>query len=269
MTFGLRAVPLDLRDVEVVRARRPLLIAHRGGVIAPDAPENSLAAIRGAAECGYDLVELDVIRPADDEPILFHDRAGTLLTNCGIDTPLAALTARELAAIRYRACDEPIATLAAALALCRQRGLGVMLDIKERGGSLITPGFVRRIAALLDEHGLTAATLVDSRHPLVREGLAGRALFSVAEEDCGRARQGAAVPLRGQFWFGLPEHLPDDAVPALQRNGALVIPAINTFRYPPHAHARLARDDIGRLRAAGVDGFQIDAIYGTLVRVAG
>lgn len=268
MRSGLRAMPLDLHDVAAVRARRPLLIAHRGGVIAPDAPENSLAAIRRAAERGYDLVELDVIRPADDEPVLFHDRAGTLLTNCGIDAPLVTLTARELTAIRYRACDEPIATLAAALALCRQLSLGVMLDIKERGGSRVTPAFVRRIAALLDEHELTAATLVDSRHPLVREGLAGRALFPVAEEDYRRVRQGAVVPLRGQFWFGLPEHLPDDAVPALRRNGALVIPAINTFRYPPHAHARLARDDIERLRAAGVDGFQLDAIYGTLLQGA-
>lgn len=46
---------IDLRDRGDVRVRHPLLIAHRGGVIAPAAPEDSLAAIRSAAEHGYDL----------------------------------------------------------------------------------------------------------------------------------------------------------------------------------------------------------------------
>ncbi|WP_209330081.1 glycerophosphodiester phosphodiesterase family protein [Lunatimonas salinarum] len=36
------------------------LIAHRGGVVGPDAPENSLAALEKAIERGYLIVEIDM-----------------------------------------------------------------------------------------------------------------------------------------------------------------------------------------------------------------
>jgi hypothetical protein len=63
------------------------------------------------------------------------------------------------------------------------------------------------------------------------------------------------------FWFGLPHQLPSDMVARLQRNGAYVFPAINTFRYPEQGRYDLARKDIQRLDGAGVDGYQIDSIY--------
>ena len=56
---------LNLRDRYSIKKRKPLLIAHRGGVLSPDTPENSLGAIRLAAHRGYDMVELDV-REAKD-----------------------------------------------------------------------------------------------------------------------------------------------------------------------------------------------------------
>ncbi len=264
MECGAREALLDLRKATAVGARRPLLIAHCGGVIAPEAPENSLAAIRLAGSHGYDMVELDVTRPKDDEPVLFHNWTGNLPMNCGVDARLVDHTARELAALRYRASTEPIATLAQALALCRQLRLGVMLDIKARAGSDLTPGFVRRIGVLLEEYALTSAAVTISPHPLVREILAGQAWFPVAEADFHRVALGETSSRRGQFWLGLPEQLPDTVVSALQKVGALVLPAINTFRYPSHGRETLARADIDRLRTAGVDGFQIDSVYGPI-----
>jgi len=253
--------PIDLRDISAVRARYPLLIAHRGGVITPDTPENTLAAMRLAGSQGYDMVELDVIRPKDDEPVLFHDPAGSLMRQCGIDARLADLTAQELTTIHYRTSAEPIATLAQGLELCQRLRLGVMLDVKTPDGSPLTADFVRRIRALLEEYALAPAAVSISPSPLLREALAEQILFPVAEEDIRRTSQGNAPRLRGHFWFGLPEELPDAAVPALQGAGALVLPAINIHRYPRHAHDVLARADIDRLRRAGVDGFQIDSVY--------
>ena len=81
---------IDFSDTEAVRARRPLLIAHRGGVIAPNAPECSLAAIRLAAEHGYHMVELDAQEAKDGEPVVFHD--WTLTRSCGIDKKIRELT---------------------------------------------------------------------------------------------------------------------------------------------------------------------------------
>lgn len=262
MTRNMRASLIDLRDAEAIRERRPVTIAHRGGVITPNSPENSLAALRAAANSGYDMVELDVVKPRDDEPVLFHDGSGNLLRNCGIDARIAERTASELTAVRYRASQECIATLAQALALCAQHRLGVMLDIKEMGESEIARDFVVRIRELLEEHGLTTAAVTISFHPLVRDVLSEHVLFRVTNDDVERARQAREPMLRGGFWFDLPEHLPNAAVSVLQQAGALVLPAVNSFRYPPHGHEALAREDIERLRAAQVDGFQIDSIYG-------
>jgi len=131
-----RTTLIDVADPVVLAARRPLLIAHRGGVLGPAAPENSLAAIRRAADHGYDLVELDVTRPRDDEPVLFHERDGTLWRNCGVAGRLVDLTARELATLRYRATAEPIATLAlfrdVALVVAADLGYRYPLDLDER-----------------------------------------------------------------------------------------------------------------------------------------
>jgi len=256
---------IDLRDITAVRARAPLLIAHRGGVITPSAPENTLAAIYLAAREGYDMVELDVSRPKDEEPILFHDSDGSLRTQCGINSRLVDLAAQELTTVHYRASTEPIATLAAGLALCQHLRLGVMLDIKIPTSSPLTAGFVQRIRDLLEEYALTTAAVSISSSPLLCEVLAEHVLFPIAEEDVRRVSRGDASRVWGRFWFGLPEELPDALVPALQDAGVLVLPAINIHRYPRHAYDVLARADIDRLRTAGVDGFQIDAVYRAFV----
>jgi len=50
----------------------PAVFAHRGfaGVF----PENTVAAVRGAAELGADAVEIDVQPTADGDVVVFHDR---------------------------------------------------------------------------------------------------------------------------------------------------------------------------------------------------
>ena len=242
---------IDLRDPAALKARRPLLVAHRGGVIAANAPENSLAAIHLAALHGYDMVELDVRPAADGVPVLFHGlMGGNLLVDCGVEGMVEDLTGEQLAAIRYRASSECIASLADALALCVSLGLGVMLDIKAGDPS---PAFLQRIADLLRAHDLGSATVTINRHPLIGEHLAGEVMLPVTEEDARRIQQGEQLSLHGQFRFGWAMALPNEAVEALHRAGALVIPAINSFHYPLHARHALARQDVRRLRAAGVD----------------
>ena len=113
---------IDLSDADAVRAHRPFLIAHRGGVIAPNAPECSLAAIRLAAEHGYHMVELDAQEAKDGEPVVFHD--WTLTRSCGVGKKIRELTSGEARAIVYRGSDQHIATLSEALALEMPRRRG-------------------------------------------------------------------------------------------------------------------------------------------------
>lgn len=256
---------INLRDAACIRARRPVLVAHRGGVIAANAPENSLGAIQLAAVHGYDMVELDVREAKDGEPVLFHGSAGRgLWMDCGVPHFVEELTAEELVTLHYRASTEHIATLAQALELCASLGLGVMLDIK---AGQLSERYLERIAELLRAHECGSSTVTIALEDEIRAALGDQVIMPVSKEDEGRVCRGKVVSLKGQFWFGWAAELPNTTVSALQENGAFIIVSINTFHYPAHAQQSLARQDVRRLLAGGVEGFQIDSAYGELFGV--
>jgi hypothetical protein len=253
---------INLHDPDAIHTRRPLLITHRGGVIAPDAPENSHNAIDLAAHQGYDMVELDVRAARDGEPVLFHGFGrGNLLIDCGVAAEVHTLTSGELAALRYRGTDQSILTLQEGLRLCAALNLGIMLDLKTDGHAPLATPFLERIAELLDAYCLMDATLTICSRPEVRKVFGQRILHRATEREAEQVRSGARESLAGWFWFGGPEEITDPEIAWLQQQGALVIPCINTFRYPHHSFGQLERADIARLHAANVDGYQIDSVY--------
>jgi glycerophosphoryl diester phosphodiesterase len=98
----------------------PSVIAHRGAWGA-GVPENSLAAFERAIDLGADMIEFDVRRTRDGEPIIFHDAelAGA---------PVANLTRSEiedLAGVLPPLLDE-------ALELARGR-IALDVELKEDG----------------------------------------------------------------------------------------------------------------------------------------
>jgi len=250
---------IDLNDTDQVRERRPLLIAHRGGVITERSPECSLAAIELAAESGYSMVELDVQSSLDGVPIVFHDRS--LLTACGRPDRTSDYSASELLTVVYTGTSQKIISLEIALRKCRALGLGVMLDLKH--GREDAP-FLDRVDQLITRCQLTTAAVSISRSVEARERLK-HVMFRPTKEQLSRFNKGENVDLEGTFWFGLPRDLSSADVARLKACGAYVFPAINSFRYPEEGDRELARKDIKRLVSAGVDGFQIDSIYSDLV----
>ncbi len=246
---------IDVWDAAKVRARRPLLIAHRGGVVAPGAPECSQKAVEMPAAHRYDMVELDTWESKDNHPVVFHDQ--NMMRACGIDGKISDFTLEAVTQIRFLNSDETITSLDAMLGLCRSLNLGVMFDIKSGDGSDL---FFNRILDLIEKHDLDKAcvTLGGSR---TRKYLKGRALLTLPGEMLEKVKKGESVDLNGFFWFGVPKTWPIDLVKPVQENGALVIPALNTFRYSEENHRIEAREDAERLLEAGVDGFQIDSIY--------
>ena len=250
---------IDLNDTAQVRERRPLLIAHRGGVITERSPECSLAAIELAAESGYSMVELDVQSSLDGVPIVFHDRS--LLTACGRPGRTSDYSASELLIVVYTGTSQKIISLEIALRKCRALGLGVMLDLKH--GREDAP-FLDRVDQLITRCQLTTAAVSISGSVEAREQLK-HIMFTPTNGQMSRFNRGENVDLKGTFWFGLPRDLSSADVARLKACGAYVFPAINIFRYPEEGHRELARKDIERLVSAGVDGFQIDSIYSDLV----
>jgi hypothetical protein len=250
---------IDLKDPAQVRERRPLLIAHRGGVITEESPECSLAAIELAAESGYAMVELDVQCSRDGVPIVFHDES--LMTACGRRGRTSDYSASELLTFVYTGTSQKIISLETALEECRARGLGVMFDLKHDQEDA---PFLDRLDRLITLCRLTTAAVSISGSVKARERLE-HVLFRPTKEQMSRFRKGENVDLERTFWFGLPRDLPSADVARLKACGAYVFPAINTFRYPEEGDRELARADIERLISAGVDGFQIDSIYSDLV----
>ncbi len=246
---------IDLSDAQMVHTRRPILIAHRGGVITSISPECSLAAIEAAAHDKYDMVELDVQETSDHLPVVFHDRS--MLKACGIDSKISEKTLSEITQIRYIAGGQPVASLEDALHLCKKLNLGIMLDIKLAGSET----FFERIRNLITEIGFPNAVVTINGNPVIRKNVESISWLTVTNEEFKRVQEGESLDLKRRFWFGLPQDLPVEMIRKLHDCGALVIPGVNIFRYPGEVHLELAKKDIEDLNEHWVDGFQIDSVY--------
>jgi len=247
---------INLNNREQVQRRRPLLVAHRGGVVSPQAPECSATAIEAAMDI-FDMIELDVRTSKDGVPVVFHDRS--LLKACGVDKRIADLPVSEIATMKYLNTDTTILTLDSALALCRLLSMGVMFDIKEADEAEL-----QEIVRLTRKHGLENSAVTINGDATIQKHLrAVSRIRLLSEEQADKMIRDSkeSLPLKGYFWFGLPKDVPLERVADFQRHGALIIPGVNVFRYPREEHLKSAEKDIHRLREAGVDGFQIDSVY--------
>lgn len=140
---------------------RPLIIAHRGASL--EAPENTLAAFRAARARSADGVELDVMRCASGEVVVFHDH--DLERLAGRPERIRALP---LAALReVRIGGQPIPTLGEAL---EELGddLLVNIELKSLGGptALRDDGLTSAVAGLVRRHALGRRVLVSSFNPV-------------------------------------------------------------------------------------------------------
>ena len=251
--------PIDFKNRSSIERQKPILVAHRGGVITERTPECSLAAIRLAKQQGYAMVELDVQKSRDGIPIVFHDN--DLKKACAIDNRIADMDSKRIVEIAFSQTDQTIVTLDRALEECLALCLGVMLDVKVRDDE----PFYQTIGNLIKKYKYESSTITISNDPALRKCFEGVVMLTVTSEEFRRVQNGETVDLSGKYWFGLPHQIPDDTVKRLRQNGAYVIPAINTFRYPADNHYELARQDINRLTRAGVEGFQIDSVYRPLL----
>ena len=171
-------------------AHAPLarVVAHRGA--SGEAPENTLAAIRLAAEQGARAVEIDATTSADDVAFVHHD---TRLERCTSGTG---------ALHEHAACDldglvagaghagherEPLPRLADAIRLAAERGMRLNVEIKP------PPGRERTVAAGVCE---TVAAAGDAAAGLVFSSFAAEALAEARERlpSVPRALLVGAIP---------------------------------------------------------------------------
>lgn len=129
--------PVRLGPLECLLAAdcgRVLVAAHRGYHLTH--PENSLAALRAAAQIGADFIEVDVRHTADEVLVLMHDDTVNRTTTG--EGAVDALSWAELQALDLLKSDPgdteslKIPLFSEALALARE--LGVMLYIDQKTG---------------------------------------------------------------------------------------------------------------------------------------
>lgn len=135
--------------------RRVIRIAHRGA--SAYAQENSLTAIRKAAEMGSDMVEVDVRITVDHVPVIIHDE--NLQRVFGVSGSVSDFTLDELIAMTPDGL-EPIMSLEALIDACRSLHIGLYLDIKQ-----VSPQSLPRMVTTLREKGMLNAAIFGSFRP--------------------------------------------------------------------------------------------------------
>lgn len=110
-----------------------VLVAHRG--LAPDLPENTMAAFEDVAERGVGVIEIDLRGTKDGEVVIMHDETVDRTTNGSGET--VALTLAEIkeldAGIKTgdAFAGQEVPTFEEALEFAQQHGVMLLLDIKE------------------------------------------------------------------------------------------------------------------------------------------
>lgn len=124
------------------RDGRPRVIAHRG--FADVFPENTVAAVRGAAERGATMVEIDCRQCASGEVVVHHDETVDRVTEeCG---PLREYSASALGSMDVLESGYGIPTLETVVEELPE-GVGLNVELKEPGIADAVLGLVGSLEA--------------------------------------------------------------------------------------------------------------------------
>ncbi|WP_442484750.1 glycerophosphodiester phosphodiesterase family protein [Aeoliella sp. SH292] len=136
------------------------IIGHRGG--AAHAPENSLAAIRGAIRARAHWVEIDVQETSDGHVVVVHDRDLKRLAGDGGEVhastleQLAKLDIGSRVGAEFK--GEPVATLDDVLELAKGR-VGVVIELKQYGHD---DQLEQRVVDLVEKHEMANEVIIIS-----------------------------------------------------------------------------------------------------------
>jgi len=218
----------------VQEAAAALFAAHRGGALLW--PENSLRAFRGALELGADYLEFDVHLSRDGEVIVIHDP--TLDRTTTGTGPVRERSLAELRLLRLKdgtgaATSEPIPTLDDVVALAALGHRRMLLEIKVDERRRRYPGIEEKIVAVLDRHGMGAATVVMAfeaetwgRVRALRPDIAAGALYSpgtLRAMGSTASRELEAAHAAGVAVVGLRQDLVDAAIVAAARRAGITL----------------------------------------------
>lgn len=226
------------------RTGAPRLIGHRGASAL--CPENSLESFQRAAADGADGVELDVLRCATGEVVVFHD--DDLRRLGGRPERIEALSLAAIRQVRLTS-GASIPTLDEALAACGDRLL-VNVELKVSGVPRAEiRALVDAVAAVVRSPAVGERILVSSFHPYAVAAWQRR----VPGVPAGLLFE-AEAPIYLRRAWALPWLRPFAANP---QDGLCDAGAVRRWHrrgYRVNVWTVDAPDDLRRFAAAGVDG---------------
>jgi glycerophosphoryl diester phosphodiesterase len=148
-------------DLLPSRSGRILVCGHRGHVI--DGHENSRPAFRRAAELGASLCEIDLRMTRDGRLVVFHD---DILDNASTGRGLISqIDYAEIAEARTKArtgptiVGQPIEAFEDILAFCRDLGVGLIIEIKDKVDG---PRYLEQVAEHLGASRMLDRVMISS-----------------------------------------------------------------------------------------------------------
>ncbi|MDG2382553.1 MAG: glycerophosphodiester phosphodiesterase family protein [Pirellulaceae bacterium] len=229
------------------------LIAHRGGVVDADHIENSRPALEAAIRRGYSMLEVDIRESRDGHLVVHHDQ--DFQRFYGDPRRVSEMTWDEMKQLRSRVSALRPLSFAEYAAACQGR-IRLMLDTKGRQG----PRFSQQLESILKDCDLLNSAYVLGADRS-KQALHRKAKVSINRVNLRKAIKNGEPVDQLYFLFELGAKLDKEIIDLARQHQVVVVAAINTFRYPPEQHRRLAAEDIRRLKKLGVTHFQIDSVY--------
>lgn len=233
------------------------LIAHRGGIVDDQHPENSPGSLEAAIARGYWMVEVDIRRTKDGEPVLQHD--ANFKRFYGDARNVEDMTWAEVSRLRGTPGGAKPIHFREACAMCEGR-IRLMLDIKS---TTWPEEFYLNLGTVMERHNLlsTAYMLGGGTRPAT---ILGPKCFQSANTERLLAAIERGEDVRSRYFlFELASVLSPETFALCQRHGVTPAAAINTFRYTmaKRDEWKGPEEDATRLKALGIRHFQIDSRY--------
>lgn len=230
------------------------LIAHRGGVVDENTPENSRASIEKAIGQGYWMVEIDLRLTKDSVLIIHHDR--NLKRYYNVDATVDQSTWKEIKDLRSPT-GASVLKFEDALKICKGK-IQVMIDNKINGNDTVLFG---KVIALLKEYGLYDGALTIGTDEST-EYFTGKIKLSCTREQLENNMKRADYHSSNYYLFS-NKITREDAAWARQNN-ILTVGVLNSWALKNTSREKI-REIAEDMKAAGVTHFQLDSEYAGLL----
>ena len=232
------------------------LIAHRGGVVEGDIPENSLIALKMAAERGYRMVEIDMRLTKDNVFITQHDNS--FRRYYGIDRKVNDMTWAEIRRLKSQSGSK-VQKLENVLRVCSKNNLNVMIDNKVSGNDTV---LFSEVVNMLDKYHLRNNALMIGTDEST-EFFTGKIRLSCTIEQLKNNKLRKDYKPSNYYLFGYPSG--EEADWAV-KNNILTVGVINAWPIPEKQLMEEAGKRAEYLKSLGIKHFQIDSKFDVFFR---